>query len=113
MSGRRVSIADENGNQIAPCLYQLREDEDALYLYVCNTGQKQFGKNEGDGPSKSRPAATFPHVRIDVFAEGKGRRSRSARYRRHDHSRQNHRSRLDYRAQFRKTWQPPLHPPKG
>jgi hypothetical protein len=71
MSGRRVSITDENGKQIAPCLYQLREDKDAWYLYVCNTGHKQFGAREGDDPVKDR-TATFPHICIDVFAEGKG-----------------------------------------
>ncbi|HSV27559.1 MAG TPA: hypothetical protein VLH60_06675, partial [Sedimentisphaerales bacterium] len=71
MSGRRVSIVDENGHQIAPCLYQLREDKDAFYLYVCNTGQKDFGRTEGDSPVKDR-TATFPYVCIDVFAEGKG-----------------------------------------
>lgn len=71
MSGRRVSITDENGKQIAPCLYQLRQDKDAFYLYVCNTGHRRFGCNEADDAVKDRDA-TFPHVRIDVFAEGKG-----------------------------------------
>jgi hypothetical protein len=71
MSGRRVSIADGAGKQIAPCLYQLRQDKDAWYLFVCNTGQKNFGKNEGDEAAKDR-TATFPQVRIDVFADGTG-----------------------------------------
>jgi hypothetical protein len=71
MSGRRVSITDANGKQIAPCLYQLRQDKDAWYLYLCNTGHTSFGKDEGDGPVKDR-TATFPQVRVDVFADGAG-----------------------------------------
>jgi hypothetical protein len=71
MSGRRVSITDATGAQIAPCLYGLREDKDAFYLYVCNTGHKQFGKREADDAVRDR-TAVFPDVRIDVFADGKG-----------------------------------------
>jgi hypothetical protein len=71
MSGRRVSVTDGSGRQIAPCLYQLREDRDAWYIFVCNTGQKDFGRMEKDGPVKDR-TATFPQVRIDVFANGAG-----------------------------------------
>jgi hypothetical protein len=34
---RRVSITDKRGRELAPVLYLLREDEEALYLFLCNT----------------------------------------------------------------------------
>jgi hypothetical protein len=37
-AGRRVSILDEAGAEIAAALYLLREDRQAFYLFVCNTG---------------------------------------------------------------------------
>ncbi|MCM8806941.1 MAG: hypothetical protein NC926_03145 [Candidatus Omnitrophica bacterium] len=37
---RRVSIKDENDNEIKEILYLLREDEDNFYLFVCNTGME-------------------------------------------------------------------------
>ncbi|MBU2495378.1 MAG: hypothetical protein KJ935_02600 [Candidatus Omnitrophica bacterium] len=37
---RRISITDrEGGQELGPILYLLREDKDACYLFVCNTGQ--------------------------------------------------------------------------
>ena len=35
---RRISITDENGKEIKPMLYLLREDDDFYYLFLCNTG---------------------------------------------------------------------------
>ncbi|MBC8453953.1 hypothetical protein H8D64_02755, partial [PVC group bacterium] len=35
---RRISIADAEGQEIPPALHLLREDKDAFYLFVCNTG---------------------------------------------------------------------------
>ena len=47
---RRVSITDENGKEIPCVLYQLREDKQAFYLFICNTGHSQQqlkrGKND-------------------------------------------------------------------
>jgi hypothetical protein len=37
---RRISITDENGNEIKPILYLLREDDDFYYLFLCNTGME-------------------------------------------------------------------------
>jgi hypothetical protein len=37
-TGRRISIVDEAGAEIAAALYLLREDRQAFYLFVCNTG---------------------------------------------------------------------------
>jgi hypothetical protein len=36
---RRVSIAGPDGKELGPVLSLLREDKDALYLFICNTGQ--------------------------------------------------------------------------
>ncbi|MFH2068004.1 MAG: glycosyl hydrolase [Candidatus Omnitrophota bacterium] len=41
---RRISITDrEGGQELGPVLYLLREDKNALYLFVCNTGQDFAG----------------------------------------------------------------------
>ncbi|MBP5232980.1 MAG: hypothetical protein J6333_06185 [Planctomycetes bacterium] len=37
-SFRRLSITDEKGAEIEPALYMLREDAEAFYLFICNTG---------------------------------------------------------------------------
>jgi len=37
-TARRIKIADENGRNIASTLYLLRQDADADYLFLCNTG---------------------------------------------------------------------------
>jgi hypothetical protein len=36
---RRLSIAGPNGRELSPTLYLLREDKEAFYLFVCNTGE--------------------------------------------------------------------------
>ncbi|HOL34794.1 MAG TPA: glycosyl hydrolase, partial [bacterium] len=37
---KRVSIKDENGNEVKQILYFLREDNDAYYLFLCNTSME-------------------------------------------------------------------------
>ncbi|HOL66564.1 MAG TPA: glycosyl hydrolase [bacterium] len=36
---RRVSITDSTGRELTSVLYLLREDSDAFYLFLCNTGE--------------------------------------------------------------------------
>ncbi|MBN1557028.1 MAG: hypothetical protein JW951_02645 [Lentisphaerae bacterium] len=65
--GRRLSIRDGRGREIAPALYLLREDRGAAYLFVVNTGvtraqRRRLDVNE-DVPVAARRAA-FPEVRI-------------------------------------------------
>ena len=43
---RRVSIADTSGAEIGAALYLLREDKEAAYLFVCNTGE-DFANDQG------------------------------------------------------------------
>ena len=73
---RRVSIADAKGREIGPALYLLREDRDACYLFVCNTGHSpaQMRKSGpmADVAVKERKAE-FADVRIVGFAECDGR----------------------------------------
>jgi hypothetical protein len=64
-AARRVSIADGKGKPIASALYCLREDAEAYYLFVCNTGHNLFGKKEEDVAVRDRPLA-FDQVCIDV-----------------------------------------------
>jgi hypothetical protein len=66
--GRRVSIADADGRQIVPTLYCLREDDDAWYLFVCNTGHDNFGRDSSDPMVRDR-TLSFDDVRITVAAE--------------------------------------------
>ncbi|MEN8254310.1 MAG: glycosyl hydrolase [Verrucomicrobiota bacterium] len=65
-NARRVSIADGAGAQIPDVLYLLREDGDAWYLFVCNTGE-DFVELEKETPVAARKN-TFPDVRINGFA---------------------------------------------
>jgi len=59
---RRVSILDPQGRQIIPALHLLREDRDALYLFVCNMGEdfvNQARSWREDPPVRERRLA-FP-----------------------------------------------------
>ncbi|MCM8808578.1 MAG: hypothetical protein NC934_00175 [Candidatus Omnitrophica bacterium] len=42
---RRISIKDENGNEIKQILYLLREDDENFYLFLCNTSMEWDSKN--------------------------------------------------------------------
>jgi hypothetical protein len=67
---RRVSIADAQGNEIAPALYLLREDKENFYLFVCNTGEDFVAarqRNRFVNLARDRRLA-FPDVRIRGFA---------------------------------------------
>ena len=70
-AARRGSITDATGKQIGPALYCLREDRDAWYLFVCNTGHDHFGRKEDDPMVRDRTMA-FPDVRIRVTGDGRG-----------------------------------------
>ncbi len=62
---RRVSITNERGAEIPSALYLLREDKNACYLFVCNTGHKrsQLAPELRDVPVRQRREA-FPRVLI-------------------------------------------------
>ncbi|MCJ7544739.1 MAG: hypothetical protein MUP47_09300 [Phycisphaerae bacterium] len=70
-TARRVSITDAKGRQIVPTLYCLREDDDALYLFVCNTGHNLFGRDVKDLAVRERRLA-FDRVHITVAGSGGG-----------------------------------------
>ena len=73
-SCRRISIADADGHEIKPALYLLREDKDAFYLFVCNTGE-DFTNSAvhfmGQPLVRDRKLA-FPDVRIRGFQNCRG-----------------------------------------
>ncbi len=71
-SARRVSIADPPGQEIRAVLYGLREDDDAYYLFLCNTGQDVCGRRFDDLPLARRTLA-FEDVTVRVRARGGGR----------------------------------------
>jgi len=73
-TARRVSIADENGNEITNALYLLREDKDAFYLFVCNTGQSpsQIKASTYDPSMVRDRTKSYDNVRIKVFSGSKG-----------------------------------------
>lgn len=68
---RRVSICDAQGNQLAAPLHLLREDKDAMYLFICNAGYDWPGK-END-PAATKRTLELPDVRISGFAGCKGK----------------------------------------
>ncbi len=68
---RRVSITDAAGRQIVPALHMLREDKDAFYLFVCNTGHDFRGKKED--PNVADRTAAFENVQVSGFADCSGR----------------------------------------
>ena len=72
---RRVSIREAGGQEVPNTLYQLREDQDNFYLFVCNTGftgkaRKDFKVVEC--PPVSERIITYPNVEISGFAGCKG-----------------------------------------
>jgi hypothetical protein len=72
---RRLSIADSHGKEVTPAIYLLREDAEAFYLFVCNTGHNFLAEGKmgamKDIPVRQRTLA-FPDVRIRGFAGCKG-----------------------------------------
>ncbi len=72
-AARRLSITDGEGQELVPSLYLLREDADAMYLFVCNTGhdfrRNVFGAAE---PYVAKRTLAFPDVRITGFADCAG-----------------------------------------
>jgi hypothetical protein len=58
--GRRVSIVDKSGSQINATLHLLREDKEAQYLFVVNTGHKLQIHN------KDWPAGDTHHTERDL-----------------------------------------------
>jgi len=78
---RRVSIAGSDGREIRPTLHLLKEDRNAFYLFVCNTGH-DFA-NGKLGPSSDIAVrlrtAEFQDVRIRGFAGCAGAPKRPCR----------------------------------
>jgi len=70
---RRVSIADAAGNELRPALHLLREDRDAFYLFVCNTGHDYTRGLKGvrDRGVRLR-TVDLPDVRIKGPADCRG-----------------------------------------
>jgi hypothetical protein len=67
---RRVSIADAAGREIGPALYLLREDRDAFYLFVCNTGEDfaRSGRDPSNQPMARDRTLAFEDTRIRGFS---------------------------------------------
>lgn len=59
---RRVSITSPDGKEIAQTLHLLREDNDAFYLFICNTGHNYVGM-----VNKAFPEDTHVTKRTDEF----------------------------------------------
>lgn len=71
-AARRVSITDPSGREIAATLHLLREDAEACYLFVCNTGHNLPAKRYlRDLPVRKRTLA-FPEVFIRGFGSCAG-----------------------------------------
>ena len=73
-AGYRVRITDGEGDPIPPALYLLREDDDAWYCFICNTGhsQAQLARDlMGDVLARDR-REEFADVRVSGFAGAAG-----------------------------------------
>ncbi len=68
---RRVSITDSSGQEIPSTLHLLREDGQAFYLFVCNTGHDFRKCGHEDLPVRRR-TLDLPDVRVRGFAECRG-----------------------------------------
>lgn len=68
---RRISITDEDGSEIVPALYLLREDSEAMYLFVCNVGHDFRGKPLD--PHIRNRLSVFPKASIHGFVGCKGK----------------------------------------
>jgi hypothetical protein len=67
-TGRTVSIADGQGRELPGTLYLLREDADAQYLFVCNTGNTAELIRSGKAEPRARDRnVVYPDVRISGF----------------------------------------------
>jgi hypothetical protein len=67
---RRLNIRDGAGREIGAAIYLLREDKNAFYLFVCNTGEDfcQATGNERSQPMARERTLVFGDVRIYGFA---------------------------------------------
>ena len=63
---RRLRITDDDGREIAAVLYLLREDEEAYYLFICNTGEDfaAEGRSMFADPLVRERTLDFPQVII-------------------------------------------------
>ncbi|HPP66999.1 MAG TPA: glycosyl hydrolase, partial [bacterium] len=68
---RRVSIVDENNNQIQQILYLLREDDNAYYLFLCNTAMEWNKNIFGPHTISSERSIEFNNVTISGCPEWK------------------------------------------
>lgn len=72
-AARRLSISDGEGREIAAALYLLREDAEAYYLLICNTGEDFLAEGRsifGDKLARER-TLVFPQVVIrGLFSAG-------------------------------------------
>ena len=71
---RRLQIKDADGREIHAALYLLREDKDAFYLFVCNTGEDFCDAKGGEReqPHVRDRTLTFSDMRISGFAGCRG-----------------------------------------
>lgn len=74
---RRLSITDASGKDIKPALHLLREDREAYYLFVCNTGYSVNRVGEparlGDEIRAEARSAEFPDVHLTFMPPATGR----------------------------------------
>jgi len=73
-SCRRIAITDAADEEIAAALYLLREDEEAYYLFVCNTSEDfaHTPDNYMGQPLVRERTLSYPAVTIRGFADAVG-----------------------------------------
>ncbi len=71
---RRVTTTDGEGRAVESTLYLLREDDEAVYLFVCNIGEKigRVGQSRHADRRVLDRTLDLPEVRISGFGECSG-----------------------------------------
>jgi hypothetical protein len=71
--GRRLSITDENGMEIFNTLYQLREDADSAYVFICNTSYQEEQHGRFVDTRSVERTREYPEVNIALSSAKNGK----------------------------------------
>ncbi len=69
--GRRVSITDGQGQEIAATLYCLREDDQASYIFIANTGTDCIARSTASDPMVRDRKLAFDDVTVRIAADSR------------------------------------------
>jgi hypothetical protein len=71
-SGRRLSIRDKQGAEVGATLHLLRQDRDAAYLFLCNTGRDITTASKSPEVKALKRQLSFPAIEVEGLHEFEG-----------------------------------------